>query len=172
MPTRMLVRLFQRQLMRLMAPSIAELTNLRGNNLKAVRKKMHKYYSFSVVSSLVLVVPLFMIAPLLIKTVVGSQYLDAVPIFRILLIWISLFGLAIINNQFLIGFNLNIIFFIITISFGFLSLFIAFQLVPIYQGKGAALSLLRSHYGSILAQVTVVELFISKAIKSNANQLL
>ena len=162
----MMIRLFQRQIVRLMSPAIAELTKLGSNNMKFIRRRMHKYYFLSLISSLVLVIPLFIISPVLIKVVVGPQYLDAVPIFRILLIWISLFGLALVNNQFLISFNLNRTFLLITTFFGIISLFLSYSMIPIYQGRGAAISLLVSHYGSIFTQVFAVEIFIRKAIKA------
>lgn len=164
----MLIRLFQRQLMRLMAPYIADLTNLAANNLVNVRKKMHKYYGMVIALTIAFVLPLFMAAPLLITGIAGEQYAEAVPIFRILLVWISFFGVGLINNQFLIGFNLNRSFLIVTMSFGLVSLFLASTFVPLYQGRGAALSLLFAHCGSIIAQVLVVEVFINKVLKANA----
>lgn len=163
----MLVRLLQRQLMRLMAPSIAELTNTVLENAKYVRKKMHRYYSLAAAVTIVLILPLFVLAPFLITTVAGNQYTDSIPIFQVLLVWISLFGVGLINNQFLIGFGLNRSYLLVTMTFGLLSLGLAFILIPKFGGVGAAMSLLLSHFGSIITQIAVVERFIQKSIRGN-----
>ncbi|MEL7141988.1 MAG: oligosaccharide flippase family protein [Cyanobacteria bacterium J06573_11] len=164
----MLIRLFQGQLMRLMAPYIADLTQIGSGQIASIRKKMHKCYGMVTALTLACVLPLFIAAPILINSIAGEQYVAAIPIFRILLMWISLYGVGLINNQFLIGFNLNRSFLIVTVTFGIISLFLAAALIPNYQGRGAALSLLIAHCGSIVTQVLVVEMFIYKMMKANA----
>ena len=163
----MLIRLFQGQLMRLMAPYIADLTHLSSRDLSTIRPKMHKCYGTVLALTLACVLPLFIAAPFLINRIAGMQYSAAIPIFRILLVWISFYGVGLINNQFLIGFNLNRSYLMITMTFGVISLFLADRLIPTYQGQGAAMSLLIAHCGSILTQVVVVQWFVHKMMRAN-----
>lgn len=164
----MIIRLFQNQFLRLIAPSIADLTNkLVEKEANKVKQKMHKIYGFILLITFTFVLPLFIAAPFIVKILAGSEYLDSIAVFRILLVWIFLFGFGLVNNQFLIGFNLNRSYLIVVMFFGLMSIFLSYILIPIYQSKGAAISLLVSHSGSILSQFFLVEKFIHKLEKSH-----
>lgn len=154
--TIMLIRLLQRQMMRLTAPSIASVTGDADGSYKEAKRKMFRYCGLTLGLTLVVVMPLYFLAPTIIRLLVGVKYLDAVPTLNVLLLWISIFGIALINNQFLLGLRLQRVYFWSTLSFGVLSVVLAWVLVPTMKSQGAALSLLIAHFLSIIVQFILV----------------
>ena len=153
----MLVRLFQRQIQRLATPAISAVTDKKsGVVAKSAAIKMYKYCGLVFGLTLVFVVPIYLLAPWFVPLLAGEKFLDAVPVLNILLVWVSLYGAALINNQFLLGLHLQRSLFWTTTIFGLFSLFLAWWLIPIYQARGAALSLLIAHFSSIAVQFYLV----------------
>ncbi|MGK0390252.1 MAG: O-antigen/teichoic acid export membrane protein [Maribacter sp.] len=146
----MLVRLIQRQILRLSTPSIADA--IINDSKSEIQKKIFKYCLLVVVITAVVGIPVYIGAPYFIEHFVGEDFLPSIPVLRVLLIWIALFGVAVIINQFLLSYRLNKVFFITTVTFGLLSIVLANIFIDKYQAVGAALSLLIAHLGSILVQ--------------------
>jgi O-antigen/teichoic acid export membrane protein len=150
----MLVRLLQSQVLRLTTPSIADVTSSKSKN--ELMYFLVKYCFLSLGLTLTLVIPLYFVAPIFISTFIGVEFLGSIPVLNILLVWTTLYAVALINNQFLLSFRLQKEFFYIAVSFGLLSLILAYILIPKYLALGAALSLLIAHSGSILVQFILV----------------
>ncbi|HRI21264.1 MAG TPA: oligosaccharide flippase family protein [Panacibacter sp.] len=150
------IRLLQSQLLRLSSPSIAKFTeNANGNGAETI-KKLYSFCGLTLVLSLGVVVPTYFVTPYIIKTFIGGQYLSSLPVLNVLYVWSLLFGVAIIINQFLIGLRLQRFFFISTAVFGLLSLLLANIFTEKYGAIGAALSLLLSHFCSVIFQFVIV----------------
>ncbi|MBW2661219.1 MAG: oligosaccharide flippase family protein [Deltaproteobacteria bacterium] len=151
----MFVQLFQGQMLRLLTPGIAKIT-VSQFSPKEMREKFLKYVGLSFGLTCLIVVPLFFAGPFIIRSFMRPEFEGAIPCFYILLLWTTIYGAAIVNNQFLISLRLSKQFIAITIIFGLLSIFIALKLVPLFGAMGAALSLFISHVGSIICQFIFV----------------
>lgn len=150
----MVVRLLQTQLIRLMTPSIANIVTTESKDV--LRRKLFRFMGISLGFSFVFILPLFFFGDDLILHVVGDKYLESIEILRLLLIWIVFYGIAIVNNQFLLSLHLNKQFFVITVFSGTLSLILSYYFIDYFGPLGAAISLLVSHGISIIGQVYVV----------------
>jgi len=159
-----IVRLLQTQLQRLTAPTIAEITHDLQNGTKTI-KTLYQFSILSLVLTLVMIVPLFFLSPYLIQKFVGKEYLYSIPVLNVLYLWVLFYGVAMIISQFLLGLHLQRFAFISTCFFGLLSLLLARIFVDKYQSTGAALSLLISHFCSVLFLFFIV----LKKIKRAAN---
>lgn len=152
----MLIQILQQQINRLTAPSIADVTASETLDSDRVLRKLKKYCLTSFLSSALILFPLYLITPLIISTFLGDSYLPAIPVMNTLYIWSAFYGMALINNQFLIGLHKQRAYFQTTFIFGVISIFLAFILIDLYQAKGAALSLLIAHSASIIFQFVIV----------------
>lgn len=152
----MVIRLLQIQVLRLVTPSIAQLTLKVSKNPSLVKKKLFQYCSLNFLLSVVIIAPAYVLAPYLIKTFIGETYMGAVEVLNILFIWSLLFGIAIIINQFLIGLRQQRFYFISTTVFGLLSILLAIQFTEQYKAAGAAVSLLTAHFCSVVFQLIIV----------------
>ena len=150
-----IVRLLQMQLQRLTAPSIAEVT-ADSNDPSTTAKKLYKFCGLTFFLSICLVIPAYFIMPWVIENFIGKSYLSALPAMNILFLWSVLYGVAIIINQFLIGLHLQRFFFVSTTIFGLMSLLLAEILTDKYKAMGAAISLLLSHFCSVIFQLVIV----------------
>jgi len=144
-----IVRLLQIQLQRLTAPTIAEVTNGKQNSANSL-KALCQFSILSLTLTLFIIIPLFFLSPYLIEKFVGKEYLYSIPVLNVLYLWSLFYGVATIVSQFLLGFHLHRFAFISTGIFGLLSLLLAKVFVDKYQSTGAALSLLISHFCSVL----------------------
>jgi len=160
--TIMLIRLLQTQILRLLTPTIAEVTNNVKKNPAEVKRKIFRYCLLMLALSSILIFIAYLFTPWFIDTFLGKSYHSAITVLNILYIWILLFGVAIIINQFLIGLRLQRFFFISTTLFGLLSILLAYLFVDKYKVMGAAISLLIAHACSIIFQLIVVLVFINK----------
>jgi O-antigen/teichoic acid export membrane protein len=161
-----IIRLLQTQLLRLMAPSIADVT---GNNKNApqILKKMYRYCGLTFILTLCVILPLYLLTPYIIQQFIGKDYLTAIPVLNVLYVWITFYGLALIISQFSLGLLLQRLSFISTSVFGLFSVILADLFVNRYQSVGAALSLLISHFCSVLFLVFMV----LKKIRSAAKEI-
>lgn len=152
----MLIQILQKQITRIIGPSVANVTSADVMNSSEILKKWMHYSAFSFLVSLLLLAPLYFLTPLIVMRFLGVEYLPAVPVMNTLYVWTAIFGAALINNQFLIGLRMQRSYFKITLLFGFISVILAFPLISKYQAQGAALSLLISHFCSIFFQIYIV----------------
>jgi len=159
----MLVQLMQGQLLRLATPSIAQ-TVQQHKGKKRFRKYL-KDIGLCLGLTLVLLIPVYFLAPHFIGWLGGRDYDGALPVLRVLCIWSIVYGIALINNQYLLSFHLQKVFFWITLIFGLLSIGLVFYFIPIYGTVGAAFSLLVSHSGSVLVQ----SIFVVRKMKQHVN---
>ncbi len=150
-----IIRLLQTQLLRLTAPSIADVTNAEWK-APSVIKKLLRYSALTFGLSVCIVLPMWILTPFLIEKFMGKDYITAIPVLNVLYVWAVLYGIAIINNQFLIGLHLQRFFFISTSIFGLISLLLSELFVDRYRSMGAALSLLISHLCSVIFQFFIV----------------
>lgn len=159
-----LVKILQNQILRLSTPSISEVVDKEG--AKAIMKSFVKNISLSFSLTLLVLLPAFLLAPWFVRNFVGEDFLDTIPIFNVLCIWILLFGVALIANQFLLSFHLQKAYFYITIAFGLLSIYLAYVWIGLFGAVGAALSLLVAHLGSIVVQILLVIRQINKNVRT------
>ena len=158
----MLVQLMQGQLLRLATPSIAQaVKEVKGwKILKKYRVDLLRCLGLT----LLVLIPIYFVAPYLIEFLVGKDYAGALPILQVLCFWSIIYGLAIINNQYLLSYHLQKPFFFITLIFGIISIFLVYTFLPLFGGKGAALSLLVAHFGSVFVQ----SIFVFQKMRKNA----
>lgn len=149
-----LVKILQNQILRLATPSISKVVDNKNSSL--ILKSFIKNCLLSFGFTLVVLLPAFLLAPWFIQNFVSEDFLSAVPIFNALCVWVLLFGVALIVNQFLLSFHMQKAYFYTTVLFGLLSIFLAYKLIGKYGAVGAAFSLLIAHFGSILVQALLV----------------
>lgn len=161
----MVIRLLQQQILRLITPAIAIITSNIQTKAKHAQKKLFQFCGLNVALSICIILPAYYLMPYFIAHYINKDFLGALPVLNVLYVWILLFGVAIIINQFLIGLRLQKFFFISTTVFGLLSLVLAEIFIGKYGSMGAAVSLLIAHACSVLFQLFVV----LKKIKKEAN---
>ena len=149
-----MVKILQNQLLRLSTPAISEIVD--SGSAKAIYKFFIKNCALSLGPSIVIVCCALLLAPWFVSTFVGEDFMGTIPIFNMLCLWILLFGIALMSNQFLLSFHLQKSYFFITMFFGILSIFLAYKWIGMYGAVGAAMSLLAAHFGSILVQTILV----------------
>lgn len=152
----MMIRLLQTQVLRLVSPSIAALTAKVAEQPAQVKRKLVQFCGLNAGLSVLIILPVYLLAPSLVGRFIGEAYLPAIPVLNILLGWSLLFGVAIIINQFLIGMRLQRFFFISTTLFGLLSLLLSVVLIHEFRAQGAALSLFAAHFCSVVFQLIIV----------------
>ncbi|MEM8947291.1 MAG: oligosaccharide flippase family protein [Planctomycetota bacterium] len=151
----LMIQLFLTQVVRLLAPRTAELTR-SGLTTMRLRRTLLRYIASVLAASLLIVAPIFLFGPWLIKTLLPVEYAPASDILQILCCWPLLYGPALVINQFLLGFRRRRAYFLISISAGLLSIGLCYLLLPRFGGPGAAASLILSHSVSVLMQFMVV----------------
>lgn len=135
-----IVQLMQQLFARLLAPRIADVTR-EGSPTSLVRSRLIRFMGYSGVASLLLIVPLFLVGPWLIKLVLPADFHEGIGSFRILLIWCVAYGLGLVSNQFLVCLRLNRFFFSLSIAKGVLAVVLGQMLIPSYGGNGVAMTL-------------------------------
>ena len=151
----LMVQLFQSQMVRLIAPRTAELTDATNQSAN-LRTVLLRYMSYLFAASAALLLPIVILAPWVVSKFLGEEYLAAVPILRILAGWALLFGPGLVLNQFLLGLRLQKTYFVITILAGAVALVLGQVLVPKYGAVSVAWVLLGSHCLSMVAQFALV----------------
>jgi O-antigen/teichoic acid export membrane protein len=159
-----MVKILQNQILRLSTPSISEIVDKAGS--REIMKSFLKNLGISFFSTLIILLPSFLLAPWFVSTFVGAGFMDTIPIFNVLCLWVSVFGVALIANQFLLSFHLQKSYFYITIAFGLLSIYLAYIWIDQFGAVGAALSLLVAHTGSIIVQILLVIRQIKKNVRT------
>ena len=149
-----LVKILQNQILRLSTPSISRVVDQESK--RKIYQAFIKNSALSFSLTLLVLFPAFLLAPWFVRNFVGPDFMGTIPIFNVLCLWILLFGVALISNQFLLSFHMQKPYFYITIFFGLLSIYLAYLWIDWFGALGAALSLLIAHLGSILAQVILV----------------
>jgi len=158
----MVIRLLQLQVLRLLTPSIAAITKSQAANPVKIKKALFKFCLTTLLLSLCIILPAYFIAPYLIGNFINKDFLAALPVLNIFYLWAMVFGVAIIINQFLIGFQLQRFYFICTTTFGLISLLLAWIFIDKYKAPGAALSVLVTHICSVVFQLFIVLRHIKK----------
>jgi len=148
------IKILQGQILRLATPQIAKVTI--DQHTSEIMRNLIRLCGLSLLLTLMIVIPFYFFIPIFIETVIGVNFSDSIPVFNVLLLWVSIYGIAIINNQFLVSLKLERFYFGITILFGIGSLFLSFLFIEYYGAIGAAYSLLVSHGCSIIAQFAAV----------------
>lgn len=156
----MLVRMLQSQIVRLVAPSIANITNDKFEG--DIIPKFLRFCGISFLASSVILLPLYFLTPFIVNNFLGEEFIPAIPVMNVLYVWVSIYGIALINNQFLIGLRKEKTFLKITVIFGLLSLILAYFLIKEFHAVGGALSLLIAHLSSIIFQFLIVIKTIKK----------
>ncbi len=151
----LMVQLFQSQMVRLLAPRTAELTDV-ANSSGAIRGVLLRYMGYMLAASALLLVPVVVVAPWIIAAVLSEEYLAAVPILRILAVWALLYGPGLVLNQFLLGLRLQKTYFVIVILAGAAALGLGQLFVPTYGANSVAWVLLGCHSCSMIAQFVLV----------------
>ena len=149
------IRLFQQQIMRLLRPGIARITDVNQSNTNINKQYLSKI-KISLYLTAIVIIPYYFIGPFLINIFLNPSYINSIPSFKVLLLWSMVFGPSIVNNQFLLGLRLNTHYMIVAILCGMISLMLSWVLVPHFGALGAALSLLVSHSLSIITQYLIV----------------
>lgn len=152
----MIIRLLQSQVLRLLTPSIAAITKNGEADRVKIGKAILKFCMYMFLLSLCIILPTYFLAPYFISNFINKDFLAALPVLNIFYIWSVVFGIAIVINQFLIGFQLQRFYFICTISFGLVSLLLAWIFVDKYKAPGAALSVLITHICLVAFQLFIV----------------
>jgi len=165
-----IIRLLQTQLLRLTAPSIADVTQ-EGGNASEILQYLYKYCALTLALTLALVIPVYFLTPYFIHQFIGKDFSTAIPVLYILYIWSVFYGAALINSQFLIGLRLQRLSFFSTCFFGLLSLVLAQVFVEKYKAMGAALSLVISHLSSVLFQFFIVYIRVKKLQNQSTNRV-
>ncbi len=169
----MLVQLMQGQVLRLTTPSIAEA--VQKTKGWGILNKYRLDLLRCVGLTIAMLIPIYFLAPYLIEWLVGKDYAGALPVLRVLCFWSLVYGLALINNQYLLSYHLQKSFFSITLVFGLISIYLVYAFIPLYGVVGAALSLLTAHFGSVFVQSLMVLRKMhknAKSTKQNQNRLL
>lgn len=169
----MLVQLLQSQVLRLATPSIAQTVNTGSG--REIQLKYRRDMLLCIGVTVMMLVPIYYASPWLIKLLVGSEYLGALPVLRVLCFWSLVYGVALINNQYLLSFHLQRPYFYTTLFFGAVSLYLADSFIGYFGLLGAALSLLISHAGSVAVQSIMVIFQIHKhesPFKKSKNSIL
>lgn len=145
------VKLFQKQILRYLAPQLAS----RILNRVAIKKMNGELLRVLLYSSLI-TIPLFIFSPYIISNLLGERYIPAQSTLNVLLIWITLYGVGLIINQYLLNLRKEKSFIYVTLIYGLMSLVIGYFLIGIYGALGAALTLLIAHFLSIITQYILV----------------
>jgi len=151
-----LIRLLQTQLVRIMAPRIAALTSPTRDDDAAALSALARLTGLSLALTLPLVGVVHVVAPWVVRTLVGPEYLPSIPILDILLVWVALYGPAVVVNQFLVGLKMSQAYVLTSVSMGVLALVLSVAWIPTWGGVGAALALLSAHGLSIVGQTILV----------------
>ena len=149
-----LVKILQNQILRLSTPSISKVVEQEDYSL--ILRSFVKNCLLSLGSTILVLLPAFLLAPWFIRNFVGADFMAAVPVFNALCLWVLLFGVALIANQFLLSFHMQKAYFYTTVFFGLLSVYLAYVLIGAYGAVGAAFSLIIAHFGSIFIQTILV----------------
>lgn len=152
------IRILQSQILRLSTPRIA--VAAMSTNQRVVLKSLLNNSLLVLVGTVLLIVPFYFIIPVIIDKFIGVEYADAIPVFNVLLVWMLIYGVALINNQFLVSLHLQKSYFVTTLVFGITSIWLSIYFIDKFGAKGAALSLLVAHTGSIFVQIFIVLRYI------------
>lgn len=159
-----LVQLLQSQVMRLAAPGIAGIA--KNGTAKGIRKQLIKHSLLTFSLGLGILIPVYFIMPPFIRYFMGESYMEAIPVFRIFCIWSLVYGQALICDQYLLGLHLQRYYFYISLSFGLLSIGLAYVFIDKFGASGAVLSLLSAHGGSLVVQFILIFIQIRKNDRS------
>lgn len=154
----MLVRLMQEQAMRLLAPSIATATVPDGDlkvAARTFRQAALRIGGGSMVAALLVVV-----AGNVVIDHLFPDFAPAKPAMLVLALWVSIRGVGLVSNRFLIGFGMQRVAFDNTIVSGVLALVLTFVLAPHYGAVGVAVAFGVSHALSIAGQAFSIYLRI------------
>ena len=149
------VLLLQGQILRLLQPRIAEITQC-GKSAEVMRKALVHYCLYAVLVTLSLVGPLAILAPWIIDMLLEPEYRGAVIPLRLLCAWAAIYGASLLVNQFLLCLRLNRSYFLICVGSGILALVLGQALIPSYGATGVAFTLLVSQTFLTLIQVWLV----------------
>ncbi len=155
-----LILLVQSQVLRLSAPSIAEVT--KASDGRRIRRSLRNHSLLTFGLSLAVLVPVYLLTPLFIRYFLGHSFDQAIPIFKVFCLWGLVYGQALICNQYLLSLHLQRYYFYIALSFGILSIFLAYLFIGWFGAVGAVFSLLTAHSGSVLVQLILVLYQIKK----------
>jgi len=150
-----LVTILQGQVLRFLTPRIAEITR-PGTPSREMRRDLIRFSVGSGLITLMLAVPLLILAPWGLSLCFRPEYQAASTPLRILCVWAVLYGPALIVNQFLLCLRLTRAYLAVTVAGGGMALFLGQVLVPRLGASGVALSLLCSHAASMIAQGVLV----------------
>jgi len=145
------ITLLQGQVIRLFVPRIAELTGKDGDAALA-RRSVVRYAAFCAALSLVIVVPLYLLAPRVITGLFPPEYAGSVAPLRILCLWSVIYGGGRVINAFLVNLRLNRELLMCSVGGGIVSVALGWLLIPLQGPAGVALALLVGHPVSIFAQ--------------------
>lgn len=162
-----IVTLLQGQMLRIFFPKIATLTK-RASDPSRAKNAMIRYSALISGISILIVLPLYLGAPLFIAQLFPQSYAASLDPLRILCLWAIFYGAARIINAFLINYRLESVFFWSSLVSGAVAATLGALLIPKYGGVGVALSLLISHPISVLIQAYYVLREMARRSKSNS----
>lgn len=149
------VQIFQGQIARLLDPKISRIT-MPGSASLEIKKSLIVFSLLSFAASVLLVLPIILLTPWVMKFFFRPEYMGAVKPLRVLCIWLVLFGPALVINRFLIGLRLNRQYIFFTFSAGILALGLGSIMIDHWGVTGVALTLLITHSYSVVGQFSSV----------------
>lgn len=159
------VQILQQVAARMLVPRIAEVTR-EGTPAQQVHAYLIRFIGYSLVITLVLVVPLILLARILISSLLPESYLASVFPLRLLLFSCIAHSIGLIVNHFLICMRCNGHYFATSIGKGVLALVLGWLLIPQYGANGVAFTVLACATLTMMVQWYLT----SKAISRRASE--
>ena len=139
-----IVVLLQNQIVRILFPRVAELVR-DGADPDLARRKLKVYVAGGWVLSALLMIPLLVAAPWVLRRFFSPDYAATLPPLRLLAVWAAFFGGARLVNVFLVNLRLDRQYLWCSLAAGATAVLLGFVLIPRYGATGVALALVLSH---------------------------
>lgn len=164
------VTLLQNQMVRLFFPRIAALVDV-GTDPDLASRKLRHYAWFASGLSLMVVMPMLLIAPWVIARFFAAEYVNALAPLRILGAWAVFYGGARLINAFLVNLRLDRQYLWCSLGAGLTSVVLGMVLIPRFGEIGVALALLISHPVTTIAQWIFIERELQRRRLAGANDM-
>ncbi len=127
------------------------IVNAKKDGVKKYARRFRLLTVFTLSISFLIATPLYIFAPIVIKTVFGNDFVNSAPILQIYL-WVSITTtLIILTQQFLIAEKLSKIFLYTSIIGAVLNIFLNILLIPNFGSQGAAYATLISYFSVFIS---------------------
>ncbi len=127
------------------------IVNARNNNFSLYAKRFKKLSLMTTLATMVIAIPLYIFAPIVIKIIFGDAFMAASPILRIYL-WTSVaITLVVLSQHYLIAEKFNKIFLYTSIIGAASNIVLNIILIPLFGPKGSAIGTLISYLSVVLS---------------------